>query len=266
MTDGLIHAIVEKRDLEMHFMPIVRFWAEEGTSRWSPFALEALIRGPRNSLLRRPDELFAAASRAGIQTRLELICLEAAFELLPELPSSVLLFLNVGVPTFVDREFEAFIERWEGRIDPSRIIFEIVEGPVLSIPKLRRQLERGMARGFRFALDDLSTDLDAIKRMVEAGPVAFMKIDRSFNARWMGHRTEMKRWLRFVSSLARSVDAELVVEGIEPNLLDALPELSSLGVQLAQGFLFGEPSVLEPGFQRWRKGVWKESGTDRSGD
>jgi hypothetical protein len=41
-------------------------------------------------------------------------------------------------------------------------------------------------------------------------------------------------------------------------MLDSLPELSALGVRLAQGFMFGEPAILGPGFQTWRRGFRRE--------
>ena len=261
MSTDLIHRIVEQRDLEIHFMPIVRFSCDGGVSRWSLFAFEALIRGPRESPLRRPDALFPEAERVGLRDRLELMCLEAAFEKMPELSERALLFLNIGVGTFLTPGFEEVIERWYERLDPSRIVFEIVEGAVPSVSRFRRQMERGMLQGFRYALDDLPADGEAMRRMVEAGPVAFLKIDRGFAKRWKEAPRATRDWLGFVSDMAQATGAELVLEGVEPHMLEALPELWGLGVKLGQGFLFGEPAILAPGFVSWRRGFHGERST-----
>jgi EAL domain-containing protein (putative c-di-GMP-specific phosphodiesterase class I) len=53
ITDGLLHPV---------FQPILDFRAR------AYLGYEALIRGPANSPLHRPDQLFAAARQAGFGT------------------------------------------------------------------------------------------------------------------------------------------------------------------------------------------------------
>ncbi|EXI92687.1 MAG: putative signal transduction protein [Candidatus Accumulibacter sp. BA-94] len=63
IREGLLHPV---------FQPILDFRAQ------AYLGFEALIRGPANSPLHRPDQLFAAARSAGLAGALEHACREAS--------------------------------------------------------------------------------------------------------------------------------------------------------------------------------------------
>ena len=67
-----IHHILEEGWLHPVFQPVVDFRSR------TVLGYEALIRGPQNSPLHRPDALFAVARQSGLGLELEHACREAS--------------------------------------------------------------------------------------------------------------------------------------------------------------------------------------------
>jgi diguanylate cyclase (GGDEF)-like protein/PAS domain S-box-containing protein len=120
----------------------------------------------------------------------------------------------------------------------SSLEFELTESMVLRNPdRSVVTLDRLRQFGIRLALDDFGTgysSLSYLKRL----PVHSLKVDRSF-IEGVPRNPDDSQIVRMIIALARSVQLEVVAEGIEtPAQRDFLTQL---GCDFLQGYLFGKP-------------------------
>lgn len=256
MLAGTVRELVEARNLEIHFMPIVRLTQRQGGSSWRTMAFEALVRGPEGHPLRHPAELFRAADAEHVRQELEVLCVESALRHRAELPADARLFLNVGLTTFLSEPFmEALWAHRREAPGAGQTVVELVEDEMPSSRTFRDRLALLEAAGYEVALDDLTADADTLRRLIEAGPVRYWKLDRSVLEAWMHRAGWVRDWLPMLTSTARAMGIEVVIEGLENVHLRHLPALCDAGVSLGQGFIFGKPAILGPGLSLWRGGL-----------
>src|SRR4249920_1156964 len=86
---ALLEEILDKRLLEAHFQPILDLRSGE------VIGFEGLIRGPADTPLRAPIELFRWATKYSLALRLERLCRQTVLETFAGLGLSQRLFLNV---------------------------------------------------------------------------------------------------------------------------------------------------------------------------
>ena len=93
------------------------------------------------------------------------------------------------------------------------------------------------ARGLGIQIDDFGTGYSSLSYLQKL-PVDTLKIDRSFVSRIdeAGQRTEI---VESIIALARSLDLEVIAEGIETE--QQLARLRSLRCDLGQGYLLSKP-------------------------
>jgi len=98
-------------------------------------------------------------------------------------------------------------------------------------------LNRLIDVGVRLALDDFGTGYSSLTYL-RRFPVHTVKIDRSFVA-GLGENARDTAIVQAITALARSLDLDLVAEGVEtPTQRDLL---WTLGCRRAQGFHFARP-------------------------
>src|SRR5690606_25084647 len=118
-----------------------------------------LIRGPADSALARPDQLFAAATEYGMLAKLEYTCREAACTAFMQQQLPGKLFLNMTPLSFTDSQYRdgvtmAILRRLQ--LDPERVVFELTEKqPLDDHELLRGACEHFRQQGFAVAIDDL---------------------------------------------------------------------------------------------------------------
>ena len=91
--------------------------------------------------------------------------------------------------------------------------------------------------GVHIAFDDFGTGFASLSTLGQV-PVTRLKIDRSF-VQDLGHTPQSAAIISAVVSLARSLDLEVIAEGIEDE--DQRLRLMALGCRSGQGYLFGKP-------------------------
>ncbi len=95
--------------------------------------------------------------------------------------------------------------------------------------------------GIGIAIDDFGTGYASLRYLAEL-PVSAVKIDRSFTA-GLPHDPTCATIVRAVAGLARDLDLQCVVEGVETTQqLQALPPGASV-----QGYLLGRPGTVAAG-------------------
>ncbi|RWU17710.1 diguanylate phosphodiesterase [Pseudomonas alkylphenolica] len=202
---------------------------------------EALSRGPSNSPLHSPINLFAVARQAGRLTELEVACRESACRRFSHQDLDGKLFLNVSPESLLEPQYQS------GRtlkmlhdlgLSPSRVVIELTEQtPTDDFELLFNALHHYRDMGFSIALDDLGAGYSSLRLWSELRP-DYVKIDRHFIDGI--HLDAVKR--EFVGSIlqiARASRAQVIAEGIE--LAEELQVLTDMGVDLVQGYFLGRP-------------------------
>ena len=123
IEDQLISIITNKR-LTADFQPIINF------SNSQQLSYEALIRPPKESQFKGPEELFRTASIFNCIEALEKACLEVCCENYQKQKLDGMLFLNVSPLTLVNNStdssiVENILEKFD--ISPERVVIELSE-------------------------------------------------------------------------------------------------------------------------------------------
>lgn len=230
-----LSSIVARSDLHSLFQPIVSI------SERRILGYEALTRGPSNSPLHSPLNLFAVARQAGRLSELEQACRDTACRRFSEQKLPGKLFLNVSPESLLElvhppgRTLD-MLRRY--RIAPSDIVIELTEQtPTDDVELLYDALHHYRDMGFSIALDDLGAGYSSLRLWSELRP-DYVKIDRHFIDGI--HQDAVKR--EFVGSMlqmAKASRATVIAEGIE--LPEELATLIEMGVDLVQGYLLARP-------------------------
>jgi EAL domain-containing protein (putative c-di-GMP-specific phosphodiesterase class I) len=104
-----------------------------------------------------------------------------------------------------------------------------------------RMLSELRALGVELSMDDFGTGYSSLSYL-HRFPLNTLKIDRSFVMR-MTDNTENGEIVRTIITLARSLEMDVVAEGIET--LGQLEQLKTLNCDFGQGFLFSRPVDIE---------------------
>lgn len=232
--------ILAQGSLHSLFQPIVSL------SERRILGYEALSRGPSNSPLHSPINLFAAARHAGRLSELEMACREKACRSFSDQKLDAKLFLNVSPESLLEPLHQSgrtlsLLQRYG--ISPSQVVIELTEQtPTDDFNMLHTALHHYRAMGFSIALDDLGAGYSSLRLWSELRP-DYVKIDRHFIDGI--HQDAVKR--EFVGSIlqiARASRAVVIAEGIE--LVEELAVLSDMGVDLVQGYLLCRPQETPP--------------------
>jgi EAL domain-containing protein (putative c-di-GMP-specific phosphodiesterase class I) len=220
-----------------HFQPII----DLATGR--AFGREALMRGKLGAVELRGGELLAAAEAHDALFSFDYRARAAALEVgLPMLPEGEILFVNLDPRASLDVE-SSLRTTWPvvGRLgaDPSRICLEIVKperNPDREL--LADMVAAHRKRGALVALDDLSGGPDSLACLELLRPDV-AKIDTALTA-GIQHSPARRALVAAVVACAHELGARVVAEGVER--VDEFRAMSELGVDLGQGFYFGQPT------------------------
>ncbi|QAY96000.1 sensor domain-containing phosphodiesterase [Methylovirgula ligni] len=227
---------------EMHilFQPIIRL--EDRTVA----GFEALMRWDHPRLGRlSPAEFIPVAEETGAivdlglfameRTARELSAWQAALDLDPPLFASVNISSRQLLRHDLLQDVRAVLSRW--KIARGTLKLELTEGLVMENPEYAAQiLTRIHEFGAGLCLDDFGTGYSSLAYL-QRFPFDTIKIDRSF----VHHNGKGARpiILRSIVTLAHDLGMDIVAEGAETES-DAI-ELSQLGCEYAQGYVFGHP-------------------------
>ncbi|MBK5436002.1 EAL domain-containing response regulator [Pseudomonas sp. TH32] len=126
----------------------------------------------------------------------------------------------------------------EARVSPSSVMFEITESGLLNAPaNSLENLVRLRILGCGLAMDDFGAGYSSLDRLSEL-PFSEIKLDRAFVHK-MQSQPRSAAIISCSVALARSLNIELVIEGVET--LEQQARLIDLGCTVAQGFLFARP-------------------------
>jgi EAL domain-containing protein (putative c-di-GMP-specific phosphodiesterase class I) len=196
--------------------------------------VEALSRGPLNSAYERADVLFGAAARCGLTEALELACAARAMAYWKQLPEPLWMSVNTSEAAFAGMSKLMSAHP----MACSRLILELTEHlPLGRVGELRSTLDGLRREGARIALDDTGcgyADLD-VAGVIEADIV---KLCITVIGRLEQH-APVRDAVAEAVKLAHKEGALILAEGVETEGQERI--LRDLGVDLAQGWLYGRP-------------------------
>ncbi|MGN0169770.1 MAG: EAL domain-containing protein [Lachnospiraceae bacterium] len=210
---------------------------------------EALVRWihPEKGLL-SPGVFIPIFERNGFITKLDLYILEQTLITLDRwrkegkklIPISVNISrVDFYMPTLVDK-ICALCEKY--RIPHDYLQLEITESAYFDDMKfVVKQLVALQKKGFHILMDDFGSEYSSLSMLKDA-PVDILKLDIRF-LRNTGDATRGKMIIRSIVQLAKELQIDLIVEGVEDE--DQIEFLRSIHCEAVQGFYFSKPLPLE---------------------
>jgi diguanylate cyclase (GGDEF)-like protein/PAS domain S-box-containing protein len=127
----------------------------------------------------------------------------------------------------------------ETGLDAHCLKLEMTEGSIMQDAQLALATLRQLRlMGVGLEIDDFGTGYSSLSYLQKL-PFDTVKVDRSF-IKELGISAESSEILRTIMDLARSLQMEVVAEGVETE--DQLHKLAALGCQYVQGFYFSRPT------------------------
>lgn len=231
---------LSRDEITLHFQPIVRLEDR------SIAGFEALMRWDHPKMGRlAPAEFIAIAEETGLIVDLGLFGLERTARQLLDWQKAmrgvepIFASVNVSSRQLMRHDLIQDLRTVLSRAAPARgtLKLELTESVVMDNPEQAGQmLHRLRDLGLGLALDDFGTGHSSLAYL-QRFPFDTIKIDQSFvRTSGKGRRPLI---LRSIVALAHDLGMEAIAEGAETES-DAL-ELSQMGCDYAQGYLFGEP-------------------------
>lgn len=260
--------VVEEGLLQSVFQPIVDLKTQ------TIFSYEALVRGPFNSVLHRPLNLFNVAEERNVLEELDSyarICSIDAFSKQAAQRESVHLFLNTSVEAVMNSAHHNSLTMDVIKaigLQPERVVIEITElQPVENFDAFIDAIDYYRSEGFKVAIDDLGSGYNGLRIWSEVRP-DYVKVDRHFVSQ-IDKNDEKRAFMETIVALAMSTGTKVVAEGVETE--HELEVLDALGVDYVQGYLFKRPSrtisdVLDYDWPSQRLIKRAEKGDDTVGD
>ena len=231
-----LNDIIERRQLSALLQPIARM--QDGEI----IAYEGLIRGPSDSPLHSPLNLFKAARACGRTVEVEHLCRRVVLERFAELKLPGKLFLNVSPeclllqPDGTRGETLQYIHQIG--INPDRVIIELTENqPTYDYELMREAVLHYRNMGFQIAIDDLGEGFSSLRLWSELRP-EYVKIDMHF-IQGINHDPVKLQFVRSIQEIADKSDTLVIAEGIETQA--ELLVLRDIGVAYGQGYHLGRP-------------------------
>ena len=228
---------MQERRLTTLFQPII-----DPRSR-GICGFEALSRGPSDSWLHSPQNLFEAARRAGLKVELDFLCMQSAFKRFVAARVAGQLFVNVSPDTIYEdpdfaRRFLEFAE--DAGMPTDRCVIELTEESLVDdYARLRSTLQSLREAGCAIAIDDLGAGSSGLRTWSELKP-DYVKIDRYFVSGIDADSTKLE-FVRSMLNMGRAMGCRVIAEGVETER--ECRELVDLGLDRLQGNLLGRPSV-----------------------
>ena len=237
---SLLDIILAPGGLYPVFQPIFEF----GNNSYALYAVEGLIRGPKETPMEMPDILFEYVRRKGEEKAVDRACLSLILEEAGRHPAGVPVSVNVHALTLgKDKEFASYISETAqaNSIDPSNLIIEIVEhAPFWDESGLRDTLRELRDMGVKIALDDIGNGQSNYRMLLDCRPDYF-KIDRYIVDSCYTDPLRQSV-LGSILKIASEFGARVIAEGAEKT--EDVATLLHLGIDLIQGFLLARPMKL----------------------
>jgi diguanylate cyclase (GGDEF)-like protein len=231
---------LERGEFILHYQPIFALGSME------PRGVEALVRWRRpDGELVPPGEFIPTAEQSGLIIPLGGLVLTEACQALARWRAGVLgtrpffMAVNLSARQFTQPDLVKQVVTTLRRenMEACDLKLEITESVLMEHPESAMLKLRGLRElGVSIGIDDFGTGYSSLSYL-QRFPIDTLKVDRAFVS---GMEEQGNRVIvRTVVSLAHNLGYDVVAEGIETAA--QLEELTGLGCDLGQGFLYARP-------------------------
>lgn len=243
-TADRLRAAIEERALDVALQPIV------GLTTGRVAGVEALARFRDG---RPPDLWFDEAREAGLTVDLEALALEAALELLPNLPPPVYLSINASPALILDPVLHRLLAGRDAALN--RIVLEVTEHvEIARYDAVNDALAPLRERGLRVAVDDTGAGYASLNHVLQLRP-DIVKLDRSLISQ-VANDPARRTLITALILLSLELGATVTAEGVETAA--EMDTLTSLGADAVQGYLLARPTTLDPEWDTWWTRSWPQ--------
>ncbi|MFA6229843.1 MAG: EAL domain-containing protein [Rhodanobacter sp.] len=246
----LLHGALARSEMSLPYQPIVSL------KMGALHGFEALLRWHHAELGQiPPDRFIPLAESSGLIHELgdwvvrQVVAQATAWSLLAG--SEIFISLNVSALQLDDIDFAERVGRMLEGYSASqrvRIALEVTESHLIGdIDRSVQLLKRLSGLGLSIILDDFGTGYSSLSYLYRL-PLDVLKIDRSFTADVVS-KPLVRNIVQGIHALARSLDLETVVEGIEG--LEQQQVLEQIGCDYAQGFLYDRALSADEAQRKW---------------
>ncbi|MDD4929286.1 MAG: phosphodiesterase [Gallionella sp.] len=232
--------IIAQRKLSALFQPVISLKNGEF------IGYEGLIRGPSDSPLHSPINLFDAALRQNLFLEVEVLSRQVVLAAFARQKLPGKLFLNISPqalthPSFKNGQTLAFMRTHH--IDPACVVMEITENqPTYDFEEMRSALLHYRGMGFNIAIDDLGAGFSGLRLWSELRP-EYIKIDMHF-IQGVDQDPIKLQFLKSIQQIAERCGTRVIAEGIETE--GELRVVKELGIAFGQGYFIARPSPVPP--------------------
>lgn len=231
---------VARGQFKLHYQPLVDI------KSGSIIGTEALVRWehPERGLL-SPNEFIPVAEETGLIVPLgKWVLAEACRQACAwrsEFATPLKMNVNLSVRQFQHPDLVEDVSevlRQPG-LEPACLSLEITESVAMVEPERTAAMLRELRElGLRLAIDDFGTGHSSLTYLIRRFRMDILKIDRSFIGEF-ANDPEYKRIVSGIVGIARSLNLEMVAEGIET--AEQYELLQSVGCDTGQGYFFSRP-------------------------
>ena len=227
-----VHEVLEPGAMTMALQPVC------DVVTGAVVGCEALARFPSSPVNQPADVWFEEAHSVGLGLELELAAVSAALNLLPTVPESMFLAINVSPATAMAHDLETLFPS-QGS---SRVVLELTEHvPIEDYGAVQSALHHLRADGVRVALDDTGAGYAGFRHLLGLSPDV-IKLDITLT-RDIDTDVSKRALASALLSFARELEVAVIAEGVETK--GELDTLARLEVPWVQGFLIGRPQQPE---------------------
>lgn len=234
ITPEIIQEVIDNKDIFVEFQPIYSLNTKK------IIGLEALARGDYHGEIVSPYFLFSYAKQNGSILETDRLCREKAMSAFAKEKSAPTLFVNFETSVLNDvvpGNGEILKTAAENHIPPESIVIELNESRVKDSYDLMMFVDFYRSKGFLIALDNVSTGLDTMNRIMLINP-DIIKIDRAIISN-IESNTYNQEVFKSIINTAKQIGAMTVAEGVET--VDEVITCMLMGVDYFQGFYFSRP-------------------------
>lgn len=229
--------ILEQRQLNALFQPIINM------QRGEIVGYEGLIRGPSDSPLHSPLNLFKVARTNNLSVEVEHMCRRVVLERFAELKLPGKLFLNVSPDLLLQpraKHGETLGYIHQVGLNPDRVIIELTENqPTYDYELMREAVKHYRGMGFQIAIDDLGEGFSSLRLWSELRP-EYVKIDMHF-VQGINHDPVKLQFVRSIQEIAEKSGTIVIAEGIETQT--ELLLIRDLRIACGQGYHIARPQA-----------------------
>jgi diguanylate cyclase (GGDEF)-like protein len=231
---------VDNNSFQLRFQPINRIDTGQTTHH------EALLRlRGEDGKLMSPDAFLPSAVRFGLMSEIDLWTIQNAAKAYADHVGDcprLSLSINLSANAFENDDLAKFVETAFVRygVPPERIVFEITESLAVRRP---RHVERHIAdlrrMGCKLALDDFGTGYSSFSYLQKLH-FDYIKIDGAFVHDITNNPVDQKM-IKLIAEIGREANMQTIAEYVQN--AESLELLGELGVDLAQGYFVGRPTM-----------------------